>query len=107
MIYTGYAENGIESVVTFKDTTLQSAVFKVEQIQLDEMLEDDEELDEDYYNEFFGHGRVEKGVGLINSGEENLTLVLDETSEWYDKVDTFSTWDDELFEKWNDFLNDF
>lgn len=104
LVYTGYAENGVEKVKTFSATSLLDATMLVEECQLDRMLEDDNGLDEDYYNEFFGNGRVVNGVGFVESGEENVTLVLGEFNEWFDKVDTFDTWSDELFAKWNEFL---
>lgn len=104
LVYTGYAENGVEKVKTFSATSLLDATMLVEECQLDRMLEDDNGLDEDWYNEFFGNGRVVNGVGFVESGEENVTLVLGEFNEWFDKVDSFDTWSDELYAKWNEFL---
>lgn len=108
LVYTGYAENGIENVAEFQATSLLDAVLAVEQNQLDEMLENDEELNEDWYKEFFGKGRLSssEGVGIVNAGEENVLLVFDENNKWFGLVDSFETWTEELYEEWCKFLNE-
>jgi hypothetical protein len=111
LVHIGYAESWpfsveywIEGVRALKDDTLQSAFNSVKKTQFNEMLKDDDSLHEDDYNEFLGHGSIEKGVGILQIGEENLLLVLEETNEWYNKIDNFPDWDNETFEKWNEFL---
>jgi len=103
-VYTGYGENGIENVWNFQSTSLTAATKLIEDNQISEMM-NDEEWDEDFYIEFFGQGRIEGGVGIVNDGEENIILVIEEGNVWFDKVDSYLEWSDELFEEWNKFLN--
>lgn len=106
LVYTGYAENSIQRLETFEATSLLEAVQLVEQNQLNNMLADNEHLDEDFYKEFFGDGRITHGVGIVESGEENVTLVLGEFNEWFDKVSSYDDWSDELNDKWCTFINE-
>jgi len=103
-VYTGYGENGIENVWNFQSTSLTAATKLIEDNQISEMM-NDEEWDEDFYIEFFGQGRIEGGVGIVNDGEENIILVIEEGNVSFDKVDSYLEWSYELFEEWNKFLN--
>ena len=112
LVHTGYAESWpfsaeywVEGVRVLKDDNLQSAFDSVKETQFNEMLKDDNTLSEDDYNEFIGHGRIEKGVGILEIGEETILLVLEETNEWYNKIDNFPDWDDKTFAKWNQSLS--
>jgi hypothetical protein len=103
-VYTGYGENGIENVFNFQSTSLTAATELVEDNQISEMI-NDEDWNEEFYNEFFGQGRVVDGVGIVNDGEENIMLVIEKGNVWFDKVDSYLEWSDELFQEWNEFLN--
>ena len=103
-VSTGSGENGIENVFNFQSTSLTAATELVEDNQISEMI-NDEDWNEEFYNEFFGQGRVVDGVGIVNDGEENIMLVIEKGNVWFDKVDSYLEWSDELFQEWNEFLN--
>jgi hypothetical protein len=104
LVYTGYAAFGIERVDEIRASSLEGAT-KIAEDQLLQVLleEDDDEIDE----EFFGNGRVEFGIGVVDAGEENVIVVIDESHPLFHRVDDYENWSEEEFDEWVQFMDGF
>jgi hypothetical protein len=98
-IYTSYAENSIQSVTEFKATSLQDAAECVKQ-HLQKTVLQSNPLLVDYVNEFFNNVTIVNDVAYVETGEENVTLVLPEGNAWYNIVDDEEKVYNEMMDEW-------
>jgi len=104
-VYTGYNENSIQSTSVFEVSgTIQDAGAHVEQYTQQTILQYDPN-NIDYVKEFFTGVDVVGDVAFVAAGEENVTLVIPETSEWYTRVDDEEYLYENLNDQWQELLD--
>ena len=104
-VYTGYAENSLQSVSVFGVSgDIVEAGNHVEWYTQQSILQDDPESLE-YVKEFFTGVTVVDDVAFVAAGEENVTLVIAEGNVWYDRVDDEDFLYENLMDEWQELLD--
>lgn len=109
-VYTGYNENGIQSVFEFEHASdLASAAELVKDNIWSGMfndLPDDAdnaawERTEQHLQEFYSGVIIANGLAQVGNGEENVMLVIPQGHPWYDRVEEDQVaWDQATCEAW-------
>jgi hypothetical protein len=104
-VYTGYAENSLQSVSVFGvDGDVLKAGKHVEWYTQQSLLQDEPES-LDYVKEFFTGVTVANGIAFVAAGEEDVTLVIPEGNVWYDRVDDEDFLYENLMDEWQELLD--
>lgn len=107
-VYTGYAENSIQSTSVFGVSgNITDAGNHVEQYTQQSILQDDPlncDL-QDFVKEFFTGVTVVNDIAFVAAGEENVTLVIPEGNVWYDRVEEEDFLYENLMDEWQELLD--
>ena len=100
-VYSGYGEMCINGVSNEKGESLQD-------VCIDLLKEKKKMFEEDmsYFEEFVNDWGVKGKLGSVGDGEEGFDLIVEEGSDWYDKVDGYDDWSEEEWNEWIDFNNE-
>ena len=104
-VYTGYAENSIQSTSVFGVSgNITDAGNHVEQYTQQSILQDDP-ANLEYVKEFFTGVTVVNDIAFVAAGEENVTLVIPEGNVWYDRVEEEDFLYENLMDEWQELLD--
>ena len=98
-VYISYCEYSISKLDIIKGDGLDKVVKNV----FDNIVDKGEiDLEDEENSMMYNIIGVKDNIGFVNYGEENVILVIDEKSKWYNKVDEFNL---DSIEKEVDFSN--
>ena len=101
-VYTGYAENSIQGIeiAPFADV-LRTAQYTSTSF-INNMI--NEGCTPAQATEFAGYYVVDEVHGYVNSGEENVKIVMTTKSPWYNAVDVHPDWSELQYNDWSEFI---
>ena len=108
-VYSGYGEMSINGVDEVMGNSLKEVCIDLLEEKKDGFVgdcEEGEEVDLSYFEEFVNIWGVKGKVGSIGDGEEGYDLVIEEGSEWFEKIDRNEEWNDEEWNEWLKFNED-
>ena len=108
-VYSGYGEMSINGVDEVMGNSLKEVCIDLLEEKKDGFVDDceeGEEVDLSYFEEFVNIWGVKGKVGSIGDGEEGYDLVIEEGSEWFEKIDRNEDWNDEEWNEWLKFNED-
>ena len=100
-VYSSYGEMSINGVSNEKGESLK-------EVCIDLLKEKKESMKESksYFEEFVNSWGVKGKLGSVGDGEEGFDLIVEEGSDWYDKVDGYDDWSEDEWSEWMDFNNE-